>query len=397
MHALPYRWQRCPRILLALSLLLLVATVPTGAQWGLGPYSSLPGPSSGPLQVSGKLGSFGFVSKVGGIAFSGVATPSPHLADSELTLDYDPTRPDGQRLVVTVAESQVVAEIPDWQLIPIARYADSAFTACVSLFGEQATKSMYDVVFHPAFLDELLGVRLFQADILLMDLEETWRLPTHQGTVPVGVGETAPKQWNPTAARKISEAITGAKFESWVLTDDGVDFRVGVRDGRLHLTGEPYYYFWTADLSPRQEMVRRSEAMDIDHKLAQHNLLVKRFNQQIESGGETSELNRMRLEIEELSDDIDAYNQLITEINGYEPEVEVSPATDKVRRQGEALRSFNPPVLQAATRTARYAAFFRWVKTAHPDAWNGFLSAIEEVPTTPRLTTPTRWPVIGRK
>lgn len=377
----------------AATLLLLAVASPAAAQWSLGPYSSIARPSSGPLKVSGSVRSYAFVSAVGGVGFSAVAEPGPALAGRGLTLRYDRSRPDGSRLVLEVGGESVRVELPDWQLVPIARYADSEYDACISLFGDHGTDDVYDVVYHPAFENQLLGVRLFQADILLMDLDETWRLPSFGGKVLLGAGETAPERPSPEVHNRIIRALSAAEFRSWVFTDDGQPMRADVVDGALRLTGDPYYYFWQADLTAVDGMVRRADGMEGERKVERHNLLVGRYNALVQAGGgDAAELRSLAAEIERLSVEIDAYNELVERINGYEPEVEPVAATGELRRIGETLRSFNPAVIEAANRTARFAAFFRWVKREHPAAWRKLLDQLVAVATEPQVTTPTGWP-----
>jgi hypothetical protein len=72
-----------PAVSVFLTLLLAFVAIGQG-DWSLGSYRFSGGPPSGPLQFnladSGGLGSYSFVSSVGGIAFAGVATPSAALA-----------------------------------------------------------------------------------------------------------------------------------------------------------------------------------------------------------------------------------------------------------------------------------------------------------------------------
>jgi hypothetical protein len=75
-------------------------------------------------------------------------------------------------------------------LIPIVNYANSDYNAVVSLFGEKTTEDTYDIVYHPAFENTLLGIRLLQADIIFFDLGETWQLPKLEGQTILGAGET---------------------------------------------------------------------------------------------------------------------------------------------------------------------------------------------------------------
>lgn len=127
-----------------------------------------------PLKVrsagSSSLNSYNFVGKVGGVSFEQVANPDTEIADKAIQLLYDQNASDGTRLVVEIGATTVHPKIADWLLIPIAHFSNSDYTAATSLFGDGPdNKNFYYIQYHPAFQDTLLGLRLFQADILLMN------------------------------------------------------------------------------------------------------------------------------------------------------------------------------------------------------------------------------------
>ena len=166
--------------------------------WTLGRYSFVAAPPSPPLRVNlartGGLRSVGFLSRVGGIAFSGEMRLDASLVGKRLGLEYTRDRPDGTRLSVTIEGASLQQELADWLLIPIAQYADSEYDACVSLFGPETNDDAYDIVYHDAFENTLLGMRLLQADILFLDLNET--LEATRALQPV---DSRPRRVSPVA------------------------------------------------------------------------------------------------------------------------------------------------------------------------------------------------------
>jgi len=289
------------------------------------------GPSSGPLKVElteSSLRSYSFLSSVGGVAFGAVASPGPVLADGAVRLTYDASKPDGQRLAVVVHGKSFPQDLPDWVLIPVAFYADSDFHACASLFGPETNSEQYDIMYHPALEDTVLGLRILQADILFFDLESTWRLPARDGKTVLGLGEALPETMDWNSAESIQDAFAGSDFDSWVLTDQNERITVDLVDGKLRFLGQPYYYFWTANHWP--------------------------------GGGEPVVL-------------------------------EVTEVTRRVGDRWDAIGRFNPAVHAAVTRTVHYAAFFRWVKNQHVEAWKSFLAQLEPVTVLPKVETPTLW------
>jgi hypothetical protein len=55
------------------------------------------------------------------------------------------------------------------------------------------------------------------------------------------------------------------------------------------------------------------------------------------------------------------------------------------------LRRFNAPVYDAATKTMRYSAFFRYIKKQNQKRWQDFVREIALVTIEPAVVTPTRW------
>ena len=305
----------------------------------------------------GSLGVYSFVGKVGGVAFAGVAKPEETFSPTNIVID-DPSRPDGSRLMVHFDGNAVTAMVPDWMLIPIAGYADSEFNACVSLFGPETTDAQYDIIYHPAFQNTLLGLRLLQADILLFDLRNTWNLPSVDGETPLGLGERQPTSFNQEAAIAVQDAMNGGQFQSWVFTDGDAQTLFAVRAGELRFVGDPYYHFWIGDLAGYER---------------QHNALI-------------TQANDARANVEQ-------YNAIVGRANALEPKV--SPVQDRIdglRGKSNALSEFNPAVYNAARNTMHFSAFFRYVKAQNPSTWTAFLEKIRAVPLRPAIETPSKWP-----
>ena len=331
----------------------------------LGKFEFEYGSPSGPLLqnliapqagLPGSLDSYAFVGKVGGVAFAGSAKPAALYNPSSVSLSYQTSHPDGSRLEVRLGDNRARAPLPDWMLIPIARYVDSNYNACVSLFGPNTTDNQYDIIYHPAFLDTLLGLRLLQADLLLIDLESTWQLPECNGVEALGSGEQRPVNMNRDAAIDIQNALAGRRFQSWVFTDGNVQTDFSVHDGKLSFVGAPYYHFWIADMESYRQL---------------HDAFVARANS--------------------LRHDVLQYNAIVSQANALEPKVSpVSDITANLRGTSRAIQDFNPAVFNAAANTMWYSAFFRYVKKKDPDAWSAFLTEVRDLPLLPSIRTPTK-------
>ncbi|HRJ09542.1 MAG TPA: hypothetical protein PK490_12880 [Prosthecobacter sp.] len=226
-----------------------------------------------------------FVGKVGGVAFDAVAVPDSGLVIKSLSLDLDTARPDGSRLVLTVNGRPVKTRIHDWELLPTIRYADSDSTSCFTLFGElqdeeEGRRLRGDgariLNYDDAFQDSLMGLRMFQLDILLLGDDFATDLPKEDGEYILGAGEKSPDL---STAKSLHEKYEEARleldlkgiredfdteFQSYVITDQSVDIRFVIKDGQLEITGEPFYYFWKDDeddLNGRYQAAQAEEAV----------------------------------------------------------------------------------------------------------------------------------------
>jgi hypothetical protein len=319
--------------LLFLTLALSIAVIAQPNSWDLGPYKLLTGPSSPPLRVTMNGGrgltSFSFVGRVGGIAFEAVAVPNKAVKGKDIKLSYDKSQKDGNRLAISIGGKTYRPSLPDWMLVPISKYADSPYTACVSLFGPRSTRSSYDIVYHPAFQDTLMGLRLLQADMLLIDVGNFWDLPKFNGKIVRGLGEPMPvKPAGLSAALSIRSVFGRTQFQSWVLTDYRVPVSFNVNRDAFMLSGEPYYYFWKPDIQG----------------------------------------------------------------NNREPQViEVRSLTEGLKAKRGEIKKLNPIVYNAASKTMQFAAFFRFVKRSNPALWSSFLNQVRGATVRPIVKTPTQW------
>jgi hypothetical protein len=206
-----------------------------------------------PLLVKASVGTFSFHSKVGGISFEQVATPEDSIANSTISLHYNASKPDGQRLQVYISgrTKPVQAAIYDWQIPVIAKYADSQYNAVYTLIGRTFGGNTSTIKYHPAFENTLLGLRMFQADLLFADSAGDFlsTMPTDTlGNLLLAESEidvyTERSRYDFRYDSLISElGINNIYYNSYILTDWGREVKFGVADDNLFITGEPYYLF----------------------------------------------------------------------------------------------------------------------------------------------------------
>lgn len=343
------------------------------------------------------LGSYRFVGRVGGVSFEAVLVPDASLAGHPINLSYHADRPDGARLAVDIGGKVYWADLPDWQMKPIALFSDTEFTGVVSLFGEgEDHNRFYYIQYHEAMKDTLLGMRLLQADILLINLHEHWDLPRYDNRLLLGEGEARPDmQASMDAVSDLYDAMEGKSWQSWVLTDTDTRPSVVLSGDRFSVHAEPYYYFWS--LSPGAEDIRQQKIQIFNNELDRynaelvaHNANVNAYNassssserERLDESLNRSEmlLNAMTARLEELQEEIE--NPAV---------VEVQALTAAMRANDSALARYNPAIHNAARVTAGYAAFFRYVKSEYSEAWKRFVERVRVIDVRPQVATPTTW------
>jgi hypothetical protein len=379
--------------------------------WTLGSrrFSTNAAMAAAPLRLTStgrsSLTAFRFVGRVGGVSFEAVAQPDQSLTGKSIELAYDPSRADGSRLVVRVGSTVLRTNIPDWQLRPIVEFADSPYNAVVSLFGEgPEPKKYYYPQYHDAMKDTLMGMRVLQADILFMSLDQHWRIPRYDGKLLLGAGEQDSRE-RPSmdAARKLNATLVGHKWRSWVLTDTGTQPTFGAVNGELVVRAKPYYYFWNVNEKENDALAQaRNQLVDEHNRLIAsakaningHNGLVAAFN-----GSSDAERRRtLRAQMDQLQAEIHTQEANIKALRAridseqIEPKVfEVTDVTTAMRTQDGALAAYNPAVYSAYQRLAQYASFFRYAKNNNSANWQSFRRTIANVSVQPSVKTPTAW------
>jgi len=258
--------------------------------WTIGKFRLIIKPKANPPLKERSAGrsslrSYNFVGKVGGVNFEQVAVPDAETASKTIELSYHKEALDGFRLLVKVGSTTFRPPIADWLLIPIAEFAESDFTSATSLFGEGPdTDNFYYIKYHPAFKDSLLGLRLLQADILLMNPEHTSSLPKKNGQVVLGHGEFLPmKSPDNDTVNTLAKIMNDEKATSWVLTDIDAPASFSIQNGEFRLRSLPYYYFWSRNEDAihqyqEKEKVYKSRVDAYNRKVTSSKNRVNQFN-----------------------------------------------------------------------------------------------------------------------
>jgi len=425
------RFSRRAIVLVALAL-ALAALLYSQISWGNPTFSY--SDRAVPLEramPSGGIGQ-GYLASVGGVAFSQTAVPEQNVGSIELS--YDPQAADGSRLKVVIDKTRAVARIFDWQLVPIARFADSQFDSCFTLFGSLVDKQREAQViaghgrilnYHPAFADTLMGLRLFQLDVLVGE-DASGDLPKVGGAYLLGAGESAPdRSANNEGAYRVSEhfrsveAATKAEFRSYLICDYGRKISFRVQEDALELSGDPYFYCWrsasdepgfnaarvrseaTARLGKELSEARTAGGSGFDERswyIAQLLGELKRYEAgfRFYSAGTVVDILKLAGDAERSARlqryATESLSTLLVQMRvgmTSEQVVFLEDYSNQLSARVDLLRSMNPAVWDAGTAVMRYAALFRYCRQHNPGNWSAFLKSMATVRVVPQVRTPT--------
>jgi len=339
------------------------------------------------------LRSYRFVGRVGGVNFQ----EAVDLSGITLDLDYDAGRPDGQRATAMIDGQFVTIPLYDWELRPIVTYADSSYTAVVSIFGEGPdTANYYYVDYHPAFEDTHLGARLLQADIILMDPITFSEAPSVNGQkvyFPGEATETSQAERSQIAAQL--SGIEREKYSSWVLTDTDVNPQLSVMNEVMYVDLVPYYYFWSADNAAAGGRVERREELAIEALplIAAYEAAFQAY-EEAQPGSIAERAAKLKLAalvptLEGVATEIEALDE---ELKDFEPAVvEVTALTEWMRDNYGITQKLAPFVFDAVDKTAQYAALFRGAKASHAPDWADFRDEVTRSIRLSPVETPNQF------
>jgi hypothetical protein len=430
----------------AFILALFAISIGSLAQTGIGretilkfdPYNSVLRPDAPDLteSVPMKKGRYNssFLSEVGGVSFDQVAQPENNLKISSLQLNYDKNAADGSRLDLIINNKKVKVRLPDWILVPVAKYADSRFYSCVTLFGKLNDKDLAKQVtevkgrvinYHPSFDNTLMGIRLAYMD-MLVGYSFTSDLPRNsKGVYILGKGEVKPDiEANKNGAYYLSQHFIKTEnkymltFRSYVISDLSRQIIFKLVQDSIDISGYPYYYCWKYN-GDRNDYDINKVAKDISSR---YNQKIRELSQSSGSMTPTNWLiDKMIALGGKYEDNFGFYSdgtfvdmvklKTNTEkkqfLGKYAPEslfdiivkteaymnrdsvIYLKNFSDDVSSQPDLFEAANPAVWNATVSTMRFAAFFRYIKTSFPEPWIAFLNQIKMVDPEPRIFTPT--------
>jgi hypothetical protein len=356
------------------------------------------------IQAVADVGKYAFHSQIGGVSFQSVARPAAHLSNAKVSLDYV-----DNRFTVKIGDKTFTPNLPDWILCPVVAFVSTPYEVAYSSAGDSVGKNEAQCRFHPAFVDKLAGLRLFQADLLNIP-GVLWDLPVDEnGDYILAQSES---QANPTKDsvinHKLYDELVGSsrQFSSYCLTDYGVGITFDIEGNYLILSGHPRYYFTktVVDETKVEEMRKSIEKYyDIIAENAKL-FLGEKYTADINPRTNMRELRRVLRansdqanfnpypwdRLEKAFAALDSLNKIDEANYGirFQPLTYLSEAFDK---NWPMLKHYNPQVFNTVETICRWAALFRYVKMRHPDNWMVFVSKTAKRPINdaPAVKTPT--------
>ncbi|MDR1373328.1 MAG: hypothetical protein LBJ17_09500 [Dysgonamonadaceae bacterium] len=357
------------------------------------------------IEATAELGTFPFHSKTGGVAFEAVAKPVEELSGKQISLDYA-----NNTFTVTVGGKTYYPTIPDWQLVPTVKFADSNFNVAFSSLGDTVGNRQAQLLYHPAFINTLAGLRIFQADLLNIP-GVLWDLPKDDSENYILAASE--KNYIPTKDTVLNgwlyDALCGEgrPFSSYILTDRDADIAIETEDGYLRLSGNPYYFFTKSNIE-KQVMDSLITKVQADCETLEDNAKVLLGNEYSQDLNPRINLSGLRRKIEENKDkapslyykiksviaELDSVYMLNEKKLGIEFKT-LDAFTASFGRRWTMLKRYNPAVYSALEDISQWTAFFRYVKLTNPENWQKFVRKTDgrKVSNSPSVQTPTSFEI----
>ncbi|MDR0769457.1 MAG: hypothetical protein LBE71_06125 [Dysgonamonadaceae bacterium] len=359
------------------------------------------------IRANANIGTYAFHEGIGGIAFESIAVPSG-AGVTHISLDYD-----SGGFSVAIDNLKIYPPLPDWQLIPTAVFADSPDHVLFSPLGDAGAGREARCKYHPALLNTLAGLRLFEADMLNLP-HLLWDLPKDRNGEYILAGSEqfhVPCR-NDTIEQKLYDELCGdiKPFSSYVLTDKDANISFDIQDGMIRFTGNPYYLFTknASDMDHINNLKRELAQVYADIEAYAERLLGSKYspilNPRTNLGGLLKAVEDNRSEkafnpyaahaVAVAISKLDSLNSLSDAEIGLKLDV-LYQYSAAFNENWPLLKAYNPPVYETVENIAWWAAFFRYVKQTNPVNWSGFIKKVagRTVKDAPDVYTPTSYDI----
>lgn len=199
------------------------------------------------------------IAKVGGVAFIQTAEPDFVVESLKLGINSD----NNAYAVINDTTYEIPLEV--WELQSIVNYANQEENAAVTLFGDNRSRIQY----HDAFLDNLMGLRILQTDLILTGFlkpSDRGKLPAYSnGNYILSPNEKKEyESWSKidsifykASYEDVSQYYSykviqmmdsiGEFYDTYIYTDYDQPIKFKAQNNKIEFEGLPYYRFANRD------------------------------------------------------------------------------------------------------------------------------------------------------
>lgn len=326
---------------------------------------------------------------IGGVAFIQTAVPSFEIDALELSCDIADNS-------ASVAINDTVYELPleVWQLQSIVNFADASGNAAVTLYGGKECRIKY----HEAFIDNLMGLRLLQVDLMLsgfLNEFEVGLFPALGGEYIFSPGERSMYESGKHKNKKLSNYLRFMKLVQR-LYDNEENLKEDLRFVYDSLVARdstfgsmPYEKFFSVFLDFRTKSYEEfAGAFYLDRVLSElsnyssqdpNTYIYTDYDQPINFSSTGQNI---------VFDGAPYYLFANLARDGSDVDIE-EEWTSACKQMSDKVFLINPIVYDSAIKCCQWSAFFRYVKANYPDEWRSFKADVQRLRyDAPEVVTP---------
>lgn len=371
---------------------------------------------------------------VGGIAFTQQAIPDFTVRQ----LDVYYSKSDNMAHM-EINGQDIIIPLELFELRPIVNFANSDYDVVMTMYGKQYgimnDSESQEILFHPAFVDDIMGLRLLQVDAMSILSGQNGCFPAYsKDTLCMTISERKKyvrlnAQFEKEGSNYLSKAkdayhyintIISRKYESYIYTDINQPIHFNITNKSITFNGMPYYQF---SKSTTNEMDPMMYYYQVKYLLKNYDTYMKPFFDLLDiSGLHKDTINAykeaIKVGLNSFSDIVnqsdktdeqkaDELMKLIYE--GYDDledaelaqlcmgiisaacpfYVSADDITAELKSQSEIVRQLNPIVYQEVDDVCHWTALFRYIKTKNPSVWHQFVTQVNSSKQkVPKLLTP---------
>lgn len=344
---------------------------------------------------------------VGGIAFTQQAVPSFNI--ESIGISYSEVDRTSR---VSINGNEIVIPLEMYELQPIVNFADSDDNVAMTMYGNRYGflngMLCYDILFHPAFIDNLMGLHLLHVDAMVpLDgtngefpiYDDSWCITDSEFQEYTEINSKLLKDGTnyfdyAEAAYKEIMSVTSEEFSSYIYTDFEQPIHFSVTDGEIIFDGLPYYQF--ADSKTDETSLYRSMKLYADilsgsqYELSDDETDFVNYIYSVDNQPDKTEEEKAEefiRNLEEESGDPDATEEILSAL--FTLWVSEDEITEELRTKPELPRSLNPVVYGEVDKICQWTALFRYIKEKNPSSWNKFVDVISQCdPDAENVITP---------